>query len=245
MEISGMRTAFANAIRVSTILDVDSDLRPKWQEMLDNLAASGSVGRGRRPAQPTGGDAGAPGGAAPTTSSAAPTTRPDANRPRPGRKSPLRLIRLRRPRRIPANEPDAPLKARFPRLQRAGQLHRRPGIGGAQIFRNRLRLREGPGAIDCEHIAGLATGIHSTLLNRHSMMASRSSKSSATAGREAGIAPSSFWPAADSLYRLRSKTDKSNSSRSLRRSVGLAASKIPGRARRSSCIEQREVRIQQ
>src|SRR5439155_11224861 len=36
---------------------------------------------------------------------------------------------------------------------------------GPQIFRNRLRLREGPGAIDAEHIAGLAAGIHSTLLD--------------------------------------------------------------------------------
>jgi len=28
-----------------------------------------------------------------------------------------------------------------------------------------MRLREGPGAIDAEHIGGLAMGIHSTLLN--------------------------------------------------------------------------------
>jgi hypothetical protein len=38
------------------------------------------------------------------------------------------------------------------------------GIGGPQIFRNRLRLREGPGAIDAEHIGGLMSGIHSSLL---------------------------------------------------------------------------------
>jgi hypothetical protein len=39
------------------------------------------------------------------------------------------------------------------------------GIGGAQILRNRLRLREGPGAIDAEHIGGLASGIHQTMLS--------------------------------------------------------------------------------
>ncbi len=38
------------------------------------------------------------------------------------------------------------------------------GIGGAQIFRNRLRLREGPGAIDAEHIGGLTSGVHTSLL---------------------------------------------------------------------------------
>ena len=42
---------------------------------------------------------------------------------------------------------------------------KRAGIGGAQIFRNRLRLREGPGAMDAEHLGGLTSGIHATLLN--------------------------------------------------------------------------------
>jgi hypothetical protein len=41
------------------------------------------------------------------------------------------------------------------------------GIGGAQIYRNRLRLREGPGAIDFEHLAGLAAGVHASLLDSH------------------------------------------------------------------------------
>ncbi|HEX6462895.1 MAG TPA: hypothetical protein VFZ98_00525, partial [Vicinamibacterales bacterium] len=41
------------------------------------------------------------------------------------------------------------------------------GSGGAEILRNRLRLREGPGAIDAEHIAGLSSGLHSSLLNSH------------------------------------------------------------------------------
>jgi hypothetical protein len=43
------------------------------------------------------------------------------------------------------------------------------GIGGPQIFRNRLRLREGPGAIDAEHIGGLTSGIHSSLLTNASL----------------------------------------------------------------------------
>jgi hypothetical protein len=38
------------------------------------------------------------------------------------------------------------------------------GSGGAKIFRNRMRLREGPGAIDCEHIGALTGGVHSSLL---------------------------------------------------------------------------------
>ncbi len=39
------------------------------------------------------------------------------------------------------------------------------GGGVAEIFRNHLRLREGPGAIDAEHIAGLSEGIHQTMVN--------------------------------------------------------------------------------
>ncbi len=60
--------------------------------------------------------------------------------------------------------PEPELKTRFLGFTRLGSFIDPPGIGGAQIFRNRLRLREGPGAIDAEHIAGLSSGIHSTLL---------------------------------------------------------------------------------
>jgi hypothetical protein len=59
------------------------------------------------------------------------------------------------------------LKARFLGFNRLGSFIDAAGDGGAQIFRNRLRLREGPGAIDAEHIAGLASGIHLSLLNSH------------------------------------------------------------------------------
>ena len=56
-------------------------------------------------------------------------------------------------------------KARFLNFNRLASFIDEPGIGGAQIFRNRLRLREGPGAIDAEHIGGLSHGIHQSLLN--------------------------------------------------------------------------------
>jgi hypothetical protein len=59
---------------------------------------------------------------------------------------------------------DRELKARFLNFNRTSGFIDVPGIGGAQIFRNRLRLREGPGAVDAEHIGGLTSGIHSSFL---------------------------------------------------------------------------------
>ncbi len=56
------------------------------------------------------------------------------------------------------------LKSMFLNFNRTGGFIDTTGIGGAKIFRNRLRLREGPGAIDAEHIGGLASGIHNSLL---------------------------------------------------------------------------------
>src|SRR5581483_4207886 len=61
------------------------------------------------------------------------------------------------------DEPE--LKARYLNFDRTASFIDEKGIGGAQIFRNRLRLREGPGAIDAEHIGGLTMGVHQTLLN--------------------------------------------------------------------------------
>lgn len=60
------------------------------------------------------------------------------------------------------------LKRRFLGFDRVGSFIDVQGDGGAQILRNRLRLREGPGAIDAEHIAGLASSLHLSLLNSHS-----------------------------------------------------------------------------
>lgn len=61
--------------------------------------------------------------------------------------------------------PEPELKKKFLSFNRLGSFIDEPGIGGAQIFRNRLRLREGPGAIDAEHIAGLANGVNFSLLD--------------------------------------------------------------------------------
>jgi len=66
---------------------------------------------------------------------------------------------------IPPLGSEPELKARFLNINRLASFIDVPGIGGAQIFRNRLRLREGPGAIDAEHLGGLVGGVHETLLN--------------------------------------------------------------------------------
>jgi hypothetical protein len=56
------------------------------------------------------------------------------------------------------------LKSMFLNFNRLASFIDSVGIGGPRVFRNRLRLREGPGAIDAEHIGGLTSGIHSSLL---------------------------------------------------------------------------------
>jgi len=98
-----------------------------------------------------------------------PTTGPsnEGGGPREGRRGnrPFGFFVYGGPGAIPANEPEAALKSRFLGFNAIGSFIDEPGIGGAQIFRNRLRLREGPGAIDAEHLGGLAAGIHSTLLD--------------------------------------------------------------------------------
>ena len=60
------------------------------------------------------------------------------------------------------SEPE--LKSMFLNFNRTGGFIDSVGIGGAEIFRNRMRLREGPGAIDAEHIGGLTSGIHRSLV---------------------------------------------------------------------------------
>jgi hypothetical protein len=159
MEINGMRLAFITAIQASTALDVDTDVRGKWQEMLDNLAPAKNPGRGRRPRTATGGDAGAPGGA-----STAPSTQYDETPGRPSTR-PFGAFVYGGPGAIAPNEPDVAQKKRFLGFNALGTFIDPDGSGGAQIFRNRLRLREGPGATDAEHLGGLSAGIHSTLLN--------------------------------------------------------------------------------
>jgi Domain of unknown function (DUF5703) len=164
-EIAGMRLAFSTAVRVSTLLDADADLRPKWQEMFDHLAAPANAGRGRRPAdRPADRQAGAnsdrPADRQPAGNAAQRGGGTGGNR---GAR-PFGSFVYGGPGAIPANEPEAQLKSRFLGFNGLGSFIDPQGSGGAQIFRNRMRLREGPGAIDCEHIAGLTSGIHSTLL---------------------------------------------------------------------------------
>jgi hypothetical protein len=144
-----MRLAFTNAIRASETLSLDAELRPKWQDILDNLASPSSPGRGRRPASPG------------NTAGNQPA-RPQSGR---GGSRPFGAFVYGGPGANPANEPDAELKSRFLGFNALGSFIDTAGIGGAQIFRNRLRLREGPGAIDCEHLGGLTAGIHSSLLD--------------------------------------------------------------------------------
>jgi hypothetical protein len=169
-EIGAMRSIFPMAVRAAELLRVDPELRPKWQDIADNLAepAPGSGRRGsfdatnperqaalqkaaaeRAAAQKAGeqkgpnrrGGAGGPGGVRAFGSFVGGGD---------GAISPL------------GSEPE--LKARFLGFNRTGGFIDTEGTGGAQIFRNRLRLREGPGAIDAEHIGGLAFGIHQSLL---------------------------------------------------------------------------------
>jgi hypothetical protein len=68
------------------------------------------------------------------------------------------------PGAIAPTGPEPELKARFLGFNALNSFIDSKGTGGAQIFRNRLRLREGPGAIDAEHIGGLSMGIHETML---------------------------------------------------------------------------------
>src|SRR5581483_9488018 len=150
-EIGAMRTIFPLAIRAAEILGVDADLRPKWQDIADNLAAPGP-GSGRRG----------------TFDSTNPERRQQrrANRPPPDRgpNRPFGSFVGGGEGAIAPLGSEPELKARFLGFDRTGGFIDPEGSGGAQIFRNRLRLREGPGAIDAEHLGGLSFGIQSSLL---------------------------------------------------------------------------------
>jgi hypothetical protein len=171
-EVSCMHMIFPLAIRASEILGVDEDLRAKWREVNENLVAMPA----RR--YPGGGDwspagtnaptilAEIPGsaGVSPANSTNSASGRRDAGAPR-RRDGAYGSFVYGGPGGIEPVGPDAELKRRFLGFNRLASFIDEPGIGGAQIFRNRLRLREGPGAIDAEHIGGLAFGIHTTMLS--------------------------------------------------------------------------------
>lgn len=166
-ELRAMGTIFPMAIRASQILGVDEDLRPKWQDIADNLAspAPGSGNRGNFDTtkvtygrQVSGAASAASGLPVPSSGggAAAPARRPGGRvfgnfvGGGEGAIEPL------------GSEPQ--LKSRFLGFNMTGGFIDPSGDGGAQIFRNRMRLREGPGATDAEHIGGLAFGIHQSLL---------------------------------------------------------------------------------
>jgi hypothetical protein len=92
--------------------------------------------------------------------------------------------------------PEPQLKARFLGFNALNSFIDSKGSGGAQILRNRLRLREGPGAIDAEHVAGLSMGIHETMLESFS----------ASITNEEPIRIFNDWPQDwDAVFRLRAR----------------------------------------
>lgn len=93
------------------------------------------------------------------------TRRRDAGASRRGREEAYGAFVYGGPGGIEPVGPQPELKRRFLGFNRTASFIDETGIGGAQIFRNRLRLREGPGAIDSEHLGGLASGIHTTMLS--------------------------------------------------------------------------------
>lgn len=170
-ELGAMRTIFPLAIHASRILGVDEDLRPHWQDIVDHLAppAPGSHNRGDFD-QTKGVYAHQ---VADEVSAASGLPIPHADAASGPANAPVGTTRANSVfggfvgRGAGAIEPlgnERELKRRFLGFNMTGGFIDPAGDGGAQIFRNRLRLREGPGAIDAEHLAGLAFGIHQSLL---------------------------------------------------------------------------------
>jgi len=152
-EIGAMSMIFPLAVKVSEMLGVDAELRPLWKDIADNLADPGP-GSGRRGTF----DANRPRIDSPT------------GPPRPAQQSaprgprPFGAFVYGGPGAIDPIGPEPELKSRFLGFNALGSFIDAKGIGDAQILRNRMRLREGPGAIDAEHIGGLSSGINSTMV---------------------------------------------------------------------------------
>jgi Glycosyl hydrolase family 95 catalytic domain/Domain of unknown function (DUF5703) len=174
-EVTCMRMIFPLAIRASEILGVDDDLRPLWQEINDHLPPMperrypgggvwGSVSTNPPPAESRGTN-----DSADESLQAGPVTATNAvpgERPRRFRRNgAYGAFVYGGPGGIEPIGPQPEFKRRFLGFDRLASFIDERGIGGAQIFRNRLRLREGPGAIDAEHLGGLAAGIHTTMLS--------------------------------------------------------------------------------
>jgi len=150
-EVSCMHMIFPLAIRASEVLGVDANLQPAWKEVQEHLVpapARGRCGTGSEIADE------------PPTGSASSRAASSDDRP-------YGAFVYNGEGAIEPIGPEADLKRRFLGFTRLGSFIDPQGSGGPQVFRNRLRLREGPGAIDAEHIAGLATGLHTSMLNSH------------------------------------------------------------------------------
>ncbi|HET8547957.1 MAG TPA: hypothetical protein VFL57_08135 [Bryobacteraceae bacterium] len=134
-EIACLHMIFPLAIRASEILGIDGELRPVWREIKEHLV----------PMPERGGRCG--------TGSEIADNRPYG------------AFVYNGPGAIEPVGPEPDLKSRFLGFTKLGSFIDAEGTGGAKIFRNRLRLREGPGAIDAEHLGGLSAGVHTTMLN--------------------------------------------------------------------------------
>jgi Glycosyl hydrolase family 95 catalytic domain/Domain of unknown function (DUF5703) len=189
-EVACMHMIFPIAIRASAMLGVDEDLRAKWQDINEHLVPVtrrypgggdwSPFGTNMPPLEITGTnniaddtnalDMAITNEAATMSASisapAAPTNAPVTPQRRRGgrRDDAYGAFVYGGPGAIEPAGPQPELKRRFLGFDRTGGFIDDAGIGGAQIFRNRLRLREGPGAIDAEHLGGLMSGVHSTLL---------------------------------------------------------------------------------
>ena len=164
-EIGAMLSSLRMAARASEVLGVDGDLRSKWQEIADNLAKADP--------NPSGGKNTS---AAAKSHSAHPAASTAAKKNNESRRSTVSAGNSPLKRNPFGEFTDGPegyiaplgsepeLKALFLGFNGVGKFCDAKGSGGAQIFRNRLRLREGPGAIDAEHLGGLCWGIHRSLL---------------------------------------------------------------------------------
>lgn len=139
LEIAAMQMIFPLAVRASEILEVDPELRPLWREIAGNLPPL----RG---------------------SEAAPDRRKQRLRTGFSRGGIHAAFVYGGQGVIEPVAPEPELKRPFLGFNALNSFIDARGTGGARVFRNRMRLREGPGAIDAEHIGGLAMGIHGTLL---------------------------------------------------------------------------------
>lgn len=167
-ELGAMQIIFTSAARAAELLGVDSDLRAKWQNIAANLAKPGAAkeaptSKSSAPAKSATSSPAAPSRANPLPAAA---NKPAAATSTPARRSPFGEFTDGPEGYIAPLGSEAELKALFLGFNGTGKFFDPTASGGAQVFRNRLRLREGPGAIDAEHLGGLAWGIHRSLLKQ-------------------------------------------------------------------------------